>query len=365
MNTPLITKLGHLSIDVNSESMHFAYHVPIEIRDSSMRLVRRAERDRQFELEAGLYQVSAVLEDGREHTRLVEVKVGEHAKVELGKEQKAPHSRKTYRASVTDTPRYQSPRYTQKIEAIDDAEAAANVPGVEVQVLELHGAELKRETRTLWIFGAAPGITAVPTALIKVGERVNAISLPASPEGGPTKNLCALRVDDSPSGAHATAWISPERTVANALQNMLASGQISSAARMAGEATELLRGKYDDPTGAALGALILHKVGRLGRLQSWVENLARDFAWLPDGKILLAAMLMDRRENLDKALQYAMEASQLRPLYTESFSILLDLLRRWPREADRSIRYEAMTGIARRSPYVDGDSICLSNRIED
>jgi hypothetical protein len=84
----------------------------------------------------------------------------------------------------------------------------------------------------------------------------------------------------------------------------------------------LLAEKYSDPTGAALGALILYKVGRLGGWTGWVENLVRDFEWLPDGKILLANLLFDRKERTELALQLALRASRQTILYnTESFSL--------------------------------------------
>ena len=51
----------------------------------------------------------------------------------------------------------------------------------------------------------------------------------------------------------------------------------------------------------ALGGLTLHRYGRLRERQDWIENLARDFAWIPDGRILLAALLMNDRECFARA----------------------------------------------------------------
>jgi len=255
-------------------------------------------------------------------------------------------------------------RFTQNSTAPDDESSLAEAaPATTAALLDLKCAKVVRQTRTLWILEWSGSSNAVATATLQIGERRTEISLPTSPPmTGPS--LCAVRIDESPTGAHATAWISPERTVANALQNMLASGNLSSAASMADQATELLGDKYSDPTGAVLAALILRKVGRLARLESWMENLARDFAWIPDGKVLLAALLVDRRASLDRAFALALETAGQRMLYSESYSILLDLLRRWPGEAHRTERATAIAGLAAHSPYIDWNSSCLSLGVE-
>jgi hypothetical protein len=142
--------------------------------------------------------------------------------------------------------------------------------------------------------------------------------------------------------------------------NMLASGQLRHAVDMAGGVADLFRQKYRDPTGAMLGALILHKVGQLDNYEAWIENIVSDFSWIPDGKILLASLLISRQENLARAWQLLQEASEQRILYTESYSILLGLLRRWPREDESVSRQEIIAELAWHSPYIDWDSICLS-----
>lgn len=364
MNNPASSNFGHLKVNVDSTSVYFSTNAPIEIRDSSMRLVRHEDNTRKFKLPPGLYQVSAVLEDGRVHKRLVELWEGGYSEVKISVPKEQVTSEKYRQTQKKDLPYYEAPRFTQRIETIDDTVAETVAPELDVQLLDLEGASLVRETRTLWIVNCDHEVSAVPTAKIKIGNKETAISLPTSPQGSPTANTCAVRIDGSPSGVHATAWISPERTVANAFQNMLASGQLLHAARMADDAVELLRDKYSDPTGAVLGALILQKFGRLAKLESWVDNLARDFAWIPDGKILLATLKVSKRTDLDTALQLAIDASKQRMLYTESYSILLDMLRRWPRESDRTIRYDAMADLASHSPFIDWDSICLSRIAE-
>jgi hypothetical protein len=174
-----------------------------------------------------------------------------------------------------------------------------------------------------------------------------------------------VRIDEAAGGARAGAWISPERTVGNALQNMLGTGHFGQAAAMADKAIELFRSKYEDPTAAALGALVLQRAGRLDRFRSWVENLARDFPWLPDGKVLLAAQLVGTRSERERARALVAQASTQRILYTESYSILLGLLRRWPDMEERSALGAEAARLGKRAPDTDWDSICLSHRLPD
>jgi hypothetical protein len=378
------TKFGSLHVSVESDSVYFGNNTPVEIRDASMNLVAREQSNRIFKLPEGMYQVSAVLEDGREHSRLVEVRGDENIPVQLGTRAPAPttaaaasvtvagasdvaasaDSSHAYAVAKSSAAQLRNSRYTQKADAPDDESSSPDEsPVTATALLEVKGAKLVRQARNVWTFECVASLDAVATATLQIGERRTEISLPTSPPTmGP--NPCAVRIDESPSGAHATAWISPERTVANGLQNMVASGYLSSAASMADQASELLRDKYSDPTGAALAALILRRVGRLTRHQSWIENLARDFAWMPDGKILLATLLVDRRDSLDRALRLALEAAKQRMLYTESYSILLDLLRRWPQEGDRRACLDAIAGLAAYSPYIDWNSNCLSRCME-
>lgn len=228
------------------------------------------------------------------------------------------------------------------------------------QFIEAHGCSLLRETRTMWIFECASSLTSVASAIFQIDNKTTTISLPISPEVHTPSGACAVKIEENRTGSHAHAWISPERTVANAMQNMLSSGYVLEAASVADEAVDLLRDKYSDPTGAVLGALILHKTGRLHRLQGWVENLASDFDWLPDGKVLLAMLLYDEPSTQDAAMELALAASKQRMLFSENLSLLLDLLRRFPSESYRSERTGAIESLATMNPFVDWESICLS-----
>jgi hypothetical protein len=354
-----MSKTGRLLVKLKSDSVFFRHNVPIDVRNSNMRLVHRSRSTRQFDLPEGLYEVSAVLEDGSKHSQLVQVKAGEPTPVELGAKEVSQVTKTVVQARAKGLPAYERPRFNQKMDALteDDTELYTRTNS---QLLDVKGACLIREARTLWIFKAIPNLESVATALIRIKDHKTLISLPTSPEGGHTDNVCVVRVEEIQTGAYVRAWISRERSVANALQNMLASGYVLHAADVADQAVELLQYKYSDPTGAALGALILHKVGRLRRWTGWVKNLACDFEWMPDGKILWASLLREDESTRSKALELVLQACEQRLLYTESHSLLLDLLRRWPSNADHEVRFRAMNTLASQSPYIDLDSMCLS-----
>jgi len=125
--------------------------------------------------------------------------------------------------------------------------------------------------------------------------------------------------------------------------------------------------KYSDPASAALGGLTLHRYGRLRERQDWIENLARDFAWIPDGRILLAALLMNDRDDHDRArgLGLLVDATESRPLYTDGMALATDLLRRWPDPDRKDERAERLERLAAYACVTDWDSVPLVTGRED
>lgn len=354
---------GKLSVQLKADSMFLGRNTNILVRDSSMRLVKQAGVCQTIELPTGLYEISAVLEDGHKHRKLVQVKEGDNPPITLGENEEKLQQDSSILAAAPNIGQYVQPRFTKSMAVLNAAGPDSDsIPDAEL--LEVTGVTLVRQTRTLWFFRSEPILNSVPTALMRIQNRTIRISLPVSPGNGPTENSCVVKLEKGRRQPDINAWISPERRVANALQNMLASGYLLHAAKVADHAVELLQDKYRDPTGAALGALILNKVGSLQRWSGWVENLARDFDWLPDGKILLANLLyVDEPNRRPEALQLAIQASKQRILYSESFSLLLDMLRRWVREHKENALQEALENLAMFAPDMNWDSICLNNFI--
>lgn len=346
---------GTLRVNLKSDSYFISENMPIEVRDSKMALIHRTNNEREFELPVGLYEVSAFLEDGRKHSQLVQVKEGENTPVEFSID--TAYQSKSVRQISEDEPETLS---VADLITQPDEEPTYHVP---IQLIEVDGAALEHQTPTGFVFKCTNEPNSVPTALMLFGDKQYKMSLPLSNDSRkPEGNTCVVGIEQTKAGPHLHAWIAPARTIANTLQNMLASGYVIHAGEVADNAVDLLRYKYSDPTGAALGALILYKVGRLKSRVSWVENLTRDFDWLPDGKVLLA--ILNFPHNKDEALDYALKASQQRMLYTESYSLLLGLLRRWPQGYEDNQIKEAIKRLSLNSPYIDWDSICLSHSIE-
>jgi hypothetical protein len=128
------------------------------------------------------------------------------------------------------------------------------------------------------------------------------------------------------------------------------------------EAADLLFHKYRDPPAAALGALTLHRLGHLEDRRQWIQNLAHGFTWLPDGSLLLAALLKDdpdqgeRRRGLDVLL----DATGRRPLYTDGLSLALELLRRWPATEGKEERYQRIDELASYAATAMWDALTLT-----
>jgi hypothetical protein len=109
----------------------------------------------------------------------------------------------------------------------------------------------------------------------------------------------------------------------------------------------------------------LHRFGRLHEKQDWVENLSRDFDWLPDGRILCAALLQrdDDASERDRGLDLLLNATERRPLYTDGLSLGLELLRRWPGEERSAERRERLERLAEYSAAADWESIALTTAV--
>ncbi len=326
--------MGRLRIDVQSNSYLLRNILAIEVRDSRMKLIKTMAPGENLELDNGLYQVSAVLEDGKRHSRVVQMQSGAEESVVLGAGEARGGAKSV------------------------DGGAEDSAPASSANLIELSGARVVAESEGAWRFQPDDSAFAsVPRAQFAVAGRFLEVSLPVNPEGYGPESACEVRVTPRRAGPELRAWIAPERTVASALQHMLASGYMLQAAKVAGEATELLRGKYQDPTGAALGALVLQKVGALEKRLSWLENLARDFAWMPDAKVLLALTLAKNKQTQERVEQLVLSASQKPMMFTESYSLLLNLLRRWPWKNESPSRTAGLEALTKTAPYTEWEAI--------
>lgn len=336
-------KTGELKLKVESK-LHFGgTDIKVEIRDSDLILIEPATTKRHFSLPVGLYEISAVLDDGKRTAKVVEV-TGKHLTEiklcpDLPFQPAAPSEDSDFRSARDLRQSYPMKTGMELLDASSD---------VTIYAEESH-----------WIIRHSQAMEQVAVATIKRAGTIVQASLPISAGNHRYSVTCHVKRDAGTPFKPLQISISQTRSIASAMERMAGAGQIESATRLASGAIKTLLETFVDPTGAALAALILHKTDRLKGKQLLLEQMVTRFDWLPDGKVLLASQLVRDPEKRDIALQLACDASKQRILFTETFSLLLDLLRYWPDEGGSSARSEALSRMGKRAPFVDWRSTYL------
>lgn len=339
---------GRLEIALRSDSWFLTQNLPIEIRDGRQELIKSIRGDEpSVELAPGLYSVSAILEDGSLHRRHVHIRPGETERVELVAE------RQTRR------------RAKGALRGVRGGADETSRGGV---VLELFGGarEASRRNRR-WILEPDGDLERVPYARLETATEVVEVSLPVNPNGhdGPQRS-CELEAWTERNRLEVRVRMAPGRQVASAIERMVETGFMGASAALAKEALQLLLEKYEDPVGAAFGGLLLDRLGRLESQPRWLENLAGSFPWLPDGRILLAALLArsddgaERRRGLDLLLA----AAPQRMMFADGLSLALDLLRRWPDGSRRQERFRVLDEISHAAARAQWQATVLTLRME-
>lgn len=343
-----------VTVQINYNAQLFGKTNPIEIRNGRLKLVGTLRPGGTLELDDGIYEISAVLDDGRKHTQLLHLEAGAHEEVTLGVPVEMqpvlnpPPQRRRSFGVVGGVQTYRTPD-------------AAQIEGP-IQFVRSTGALLRSQRSTTagevtWVFEAQRKPVTVPRAHFSILGNDISISLPVNPEGVYPESTCDVVTIIRAGKPEVRAWISRERRLASTIQQMAVSGYLLRAAEIAGESTELLRDKYRDPTGALLGALLLNKIGQLESRRRWVENLARDFDWLEDAKVLLAMLFSKEEGRQDEAFLLATGAVQKRMMFTETYSLLLNLLRRWPGRTMESEARNSAGLLAAMAPRINWDSM--------
>jgi hypothetical protein len=351
-------KPGTLRVDIRVDSQLLSRILPIEIRDSSNKMVRELTAGQGTRLPPGLYGVSTMLEDGRLHKQTVHLRAGRTTKVSFStsdtflRHVAAPvRPREPFEIDRRYRREFARGRSVVKPDLIE--KVGLVVRSQNLQLISSEGASPIEQWGRGWRFVPEKALTSVPIALLSIRGSVMAVSLPVNPSDTYPRNSCI--VEASYSGRRVSVSFAPERTVAATVLGMMRSGQILPGLKVASEATDLLSSKYSDPVGAALGGLLLHRLGRLGERRSWVENLARDFAWLPDGSVLLAALLSrsDNSRERRRGLAMLLGAAGKRMMFADGFSLCLTLLRRWPDRSGAKERMKLLASLAETSASVD------------
>ncbi|OBI65126.1 hypothetical protein A5667_27450 [Mycolicibacterium fortuitum] len=203
----------------------------------------------------------------------------------------------------------------------------------------------------------------VPVVVVQWIGRETVMSVPVNPRGKTYEDqLCVLTVINEGGLARLRMTFSPQRVVSRAIEGLMRHRTADEIGDQFDVASQLLLEKYSDPAGAALGALALHAMGRMGEHDSWVENLARDFPWIPDGRIVTAARMSLSQDAVvrRRGLSILLNACRQRPMYTDGLSLGMQLLRHWPDDRREAERSECLDGLATLAANTDWNSLNLT-----
>ena len=393
--------LINVNVEIESPSMLFKHSTEIEVRDSELNLLKTTMPG-TVKLPEGLYEFSAVLESGQRANQVVHVNKGHApASVRLGfqqgkeklpgsaledmdQEQKKEFVENTqnslasrikdfgvlklghfiFRDGYQFAGLFSSSNIVESVSLFLEGFDDTKITNLDAEVLSYEHVTMKSIDGHKLTFVCEQELSEVPSVKVRLAGKVVEISLPCSFQEPPS-NLCTLNLEEVDDKPIAIASVAPQRTVASAIQNMMIHGHIFKAQHLVEDANELLLYKYQDSVAAALGGIVLSKFNMLRQRISWVKNLAGSFSWLPDGKVLLATLYAESSEELGKARTLAIEASKQRFLYTETYSLLLRLLRHWPdREQDEALQ-GAFEKVAGMSAYVDWSSVYFTNIVNE
>jgi hypothetical protein len=342
-----VTDTGALHVSVDDHSFWLSQNLPFVVRDSTLAVVGRGRAgDAAMPLPAGLYSVEAITPRGRAMSQLVRIDPTAPAEV-----------------IVTEDSRWEGGGLDD-----DDDEGSGLRGAAEVELTGTTACRLSVEDPSGWTFEPDQVLTEVPTAAFRVDGRDWIVSLPLNPQGRqPDEATCRVELDVGTATPRLRIRFTSQRRVGRTVDGLLRHHEVMAGAELLDDAAALLLHKYADPAAAALGGLTLHRFGRLRERQDWIENLARDFAWMPDGRILCAALLMGDAETAERqrGLGLLVDATAARPLYTDGLALGSDLLRRWPEEERTDERRQRLESLAAYTCVADRDSVALVTGRED
>jgi hypothetical protein len=335
-----------LNVAVDDRSYWLSQNLPFVVRDSALTVVGRGRAGGPaMPLPAGLYSVEAITPRGRAMSQLVRVDPAATAEV-----------------VVTEDSRREG-------DGLDADDEGSGLRGAaEVELTGTTACRLTVEDPSGWTFEPDQVLGEVPTASFRVDGRDWIVSLPLNPQGRkPDEATCRVELDTGSATPRLRIRFTSQRRVGRTVDGLLRHHEVMAGAELLDDAAALLLHKYADPAAAALGGLTLHRFGRLRERQDWVENLARDFAWIPDGRILCAALLMGDEDAAERrrGLGLLVDATAARPLYTDGLALGSDLLRRWPDDERGDERRQRLESLAAYSCVADRDSVALVTGRED
>jgi hypothetical protein len=132
-------------------------------------------------------------------------------------------------------------------------------------------------------------------------------------------------------------------------------------------AQDLLRGKFESPIGAAIGAYALLRAGDIERLHDWTTNLCNQFPWLPDGVVILAEHLARIGKHQDALTTLMRLPERGLPFTSSGLTYALNRLRQYEHliakdrlHADSAAVDDLIAALARYGNFVDISRVILT-----
>ncbi|MBA3359995.1 MAG: hypothetical protein H0T94_00750 [Acidimicrobiia bacterium] len=355
--------VGMLRISFRTNSNWLKTNLPGEVRDAQHRMQARFQGPSDLPLLEGLYLVTATLPGGMPIEKVVTVTGGEDTFVtfESPKEHRPPDPAvmRGVDGDPVEVDDYPDP-YSDDESTTLFSTSPGDEPLQSVSLVDTHEGEPSTVSGG-WSFVPAGVPASTPFATFDVGGSHVVTSLPLNPQGRYPDNACVVACVALGDATRIVTSFARQRRVASTLEGVIRTGVLSTTTHLLDQASELLYSKYNDPAAAALGALTLHRIGHLVERTDWVENLARDFPWIPDAGVVLAAVLSTHKSSAERArgLEALLSASKCRPMFTDGLSLAADLLRRWPDQMNPARRAESLAAVNKMAEQADLDSITL------
>jgi hypothetical protein len=153
---------------------------------------------------------------------------------------------------------------------------------------------------------------------------------------------CHIKMSNGPKdGNELDVSITLSDTRVQALLTILNSGNTQRAKTFVSPveyAENLLYQKVRNPIAAAIGGYYLLKTRELDRLHDWARNLANWFDWMPDGAIIYAWQIIQKKENKDYSEVKKLFLTALDrgiPIFTEGLRLLHDGLSLYSYHAEK------------------------------
>lgn len=334
---------GKLAVTANFGSHFLSQELPFHVVDTDLGIVAHGKSGGQVSLPPGVYAIEMPLPSGIMGRKIATVSSEERVEVSFTHEShERPGSPDLFSDVTTDV-------VLAKV-------VGANVAGRGVS-----------ENEQFWVFEPEEPLHEVPTARFMIQGATVDVSLPVNPNG--LFPLTSCRVKSISEGGRRTiqASFGEGRAVSQVIEGLVRSKGYAHSSGLLFKATELLRDKYSDPSGAALGGLTLLRLGHAGPRWQWVHNLAHEAPWLPDAQFLYAALLLNDANPIERRRGFELLAANSggRPMYSDGLSLALELLRGWGRDHDEDkleVRH-AVQALSQYSAYADWSRFCLTTWI--